>query len=231
MILQKCALALIRYSFDTAVFIIELFSNMEPYKKRLEALRNYETGTLGSAIANCLDAHRYNLVPRFESHDLKHVLLNYGMDPIGEIRLQAFMVGNGNRTLPSLAILTYGMILLPSQWKTFKTDYQKGCNTPPISHWTVASHGQYPLETLQRELLENASQHRPVFSLKKITKLGAFTSILAGVLGMFYCLPYLFSSQLEDLVGAGFPFLGGAILAVGGLIVLSNLARKVPAVK
>ncbi|MEY3243209.1 MAG: hypothetical protein RIR11_4648 [Bacteroidota bacterium] len=53
----------------------------------------------------------------------------------------------------------------------------------------------------------------------------AFTSITAGIFGMIFCLPFLFSSNIADLVGAGFPFVGGAILAVGGLVTLSNLTR------
>ncbi|NLR65346.1 hypothetical protein HGH92_13590 [Chitinophaga varians] len=42
---------------------------------------------------------------------------------------------------------------------------------------------------------------------------------------MIYCLPFLFSSSMEDLVGAGFPFVGGAIIASAGLIASSNLAK------
>ena len=42
---------------------------------------------------------------------------------------------------------------------------------------------------------------------------------------MLFCLPFLFSSNVADLVGAGFPFVGGAILFVGGLLVLSNLSK------
>eukprot|EP00353_Schmidingerella_taraikaensis_P012094 CAMPEP_0185590812 /NCGR_PEP_ID=MMETSP0434-20130131/62164_1 /TAXON_ID=626734 ORGANISM="Favella taraikaensis, Strain Fe Narragansett Bay" /NCGR_SAMPLE_ID=MMETSP0434 /ASSEMBLY_ACC=CAM_ASM_000379 /LENGTH=105 /DNA_ID=CAMNT_0028215309 /DNA_START=71 /DNA_END=385 /DNA_ORIENTATION=- len=105
---------------------------MAPYDKKLEALRRYDQGTLGKAIADCLDDKGLKLVPGFESHDLKHVLLDYKMDPIGEIRLQAFMVGNGNISLPSLAILIYGVILLPSQWRILRTDYRKGKSTQSI---------------------------------------------------------------------------------------------------
>jgi len=40
----------------------------------------------------------------------------------------------------------------------------------------------------------------------------AILSMLAGAFGMFYCFLFLWSAKLEDLVGAGFPFVGGAIL-------------------
>lgn len=62
--------------------------------------------------------------------------------------------------------------------------------------------------------------------MKMITKVGAWISMVAGVFGMFFCAPFLFSSSMANLVGAGFPFVGGAILAVGGLSILSNQARS-----
>ena len=56
-------------------------------------------------------------------------------------------------------------------------------------------------------------------------KKGAIVAIIAGIFGMLYCLPFLYSARIEDLVGAGFPFVGGAILVSGGLIALSNLVK------
>ncbi|HEY9260131.1 hypothetical protein [Chitinophaga sp.] len=55
-----------------------------------------------------------------------------------------------------------------------------------------------------------------------IVRVGAFAAIAAGVAGMFFCLPFLFSARMEDLAGAGFPFVGGTILAGAGLIALSK---------
>lgn len=62
--------------------------------------------------------------------------------------------------------------------------------------------------------------------MKRLTKYGALTSLIAGIFGMIFCLPFLFSSNIADLVGAGFPFIGGVILAVGGLLTLSNLTKQ-----
>lgn len=45
-------------------------------------------------------------------------------------------------------------------------------------------------------------------------------TMLAGFFGMLFCFPFLWSGLLEDLVGAGFPFVGGAILFGTGLIAL-----------
>jgi hypothetical protein len=59
-----------------------------------------------------------------------------------------------------------------------------------------------------------------------IVKWGVFAAIAAGIVGMFFCVPFLFSARMADLVGAGFPFIGGAIITGAGLIALSNLSAN-----
>ncbi|MCL9806836.1 ubiquinone biosynthesis protein COQ4 [Flavobacterium amniphilum] len=222
---QKTARKIIKLSFDFSVSSIERFNDMKPFRDKVSGLRNLENGTLGKEIADCLDCHRLTLVPGYESHDLKHVLLDYKMTAEDEIRMQAFMLGNGNHTLPCFAILIFGAILLPDLWLTFYTDFKKGRNSIPVSGWNIETHAQSNLEELRLKLNKPEAMRPSVLNLKSITKFGAFASITAGVFGMLFCLPFLFSSNLADLVGAGFPFVGGAILAVGGLLALSNLSR------
>ena len=224
-ILQKIARKIIKQSFDLSVSTIEFFSDMKPYNAKVSELRKLENETLGKEIANCLDTHNLTLVPKYESHDLKHVLLNYKMTAEGEIRMQAFMVGNGNYSIPSFAILIFGAILLPDLWSTLNSDFKKGRKSVGISKWTIEKFAHRNLTELRTELIKQGFEQKSIFDIKKITKLGAFASITAGVFGMLFCLPFLFSSNMEDLVGAGFPFVGGAILAVGGLLALSNLSR------
>ena len=224
-ILQKIARKIIKQSFDLSVSTIEFFSKMEPYKRKVSELRKLENGTLGKEIAECLDNHNLTLVPKYESHDLKHVLLDYQMTAEDEIRMQAFMVGNGNYSIPSFAILTFGAILLPELCRTFYSDFKKGKESIGISEWTIEKYATRNLTELRAELLKPEFEQKTIFEMKRVTKFGAFASITAGVFGMIFCLPFLFSSNMVDLVGAGFPFVGGAILAVGGLLALSNLSR------
>ncbi len=224
-ILQKIARKIIKQSFDLSVSTIEFFSKMEPYEQKVSELRKLENGTLGKEIAECLDKHNLTLVPKYESHDLKHVLLNYKMTTEDEIRMQAFMVGNGNYSIPSFAILIFGAILLPDLWRTFYSDFKKGKKSIGISEWTIEKYATRNLYELRAELLKPEFEQKTIFDMKRVTKFGALASITAGIFGMIFCLPFLFSSNIADLVGAGFPFVGGAILAVGGLLALSNLSR------
>lgn len=226
-VLQKLTRNTIKKSFHLSVWVIEFFSDTKPYKEKLVALRSLPDNTLGKQAANCLDENNLRIVPGYESHDLKHTLLNYKMTAEDEIRMQAFMLGNGNYTIPCFAILTYGVILLPDLWQTLYADFQKGRNSVPISNWTLDEFKEYDLKTLQAQLAKPVIIDNTMFNSKSIAKYGAYSAIAAGIFGMLFCLPFLFSASIADLVGAGFPFVGGAILTVGGLLALSNLARPI----
>jgi hypothetical protein len=149
-ILQHLARAIIKKSFNLSVWIIEQFSDITIYEQKLRELRDFPEGTLGKDIANCLEQHNLRLVPNYESHDLKHVLLNFKMTPVDEIRMQAFMLGNGNYSIPSCTIFIFGALLLPDLWITFYGDYKKGQNSKPIKTWTIENYAHYQTSFLQK---------------------------------------------------------------------------------
>jgi hypothetical protein len=201
---------------------------MEVYDEQLEELRHLEQGTLGREIANCLDKHNLRLVPHYESHDLKHSLLDFQMTPTDEIRMQAFMIGNGNLSIPSIAIFLFGFILLPTKWIQFAKDFRMGFNSKSIKHWTIDAYAEQDLESLRRKVILTNKKTLNMDSLtKKVVYAASLFSMFVGGIGMIYCLPFLFSSVIEDLVGAGFPFIGGAILFMAGLISLSIRTKQV----
>ena len=224
-ILKFISRTIIEKSFNLSVWTIEKFNDMTPYDKKVIALRKLPEGTLGNDIAKCLDYNRLRLVPNYESHDLKHILLDFKMTPVDEIRMQAFMLGNGNFTIPCFAILTFGTILLPDKWKILYSDFVRGRKTKPISTWTIDQYKELRTEQLREIIFDSSYIRQPILKIRIITKFGAISSIVAGVFGMLFCLPFLFSSSIADLVGAGFPFVAGSILTVGGLLALSNLSR------
>lgn len=221
---------IIAKSFYLSVWIIEQFSETEKLKKKVEQLDELEEGTLGKEIAKCLKKNNLNLVPNYESHDLKHSLLNFEMTPLDEIRMQAFMIGNGNWSIPSLVIFIYGVILLPGKWKLFREDYQKGRKATPIKDWSIDEFANKKISELRENVFNQREQKlNPMKNLttREISQYGSFATIAAGIFGMLFCFPFLWSSNIADLVGAGFPFVAGAILIIGGLINLSILSRQV----
>lgn len=218
---------IIRRSFKLSVWLIERFHDMKLYDEQLEELRKLKKGTLGREIADCLDKHSLRLVPYYESHDLKHSLLDYKMTPIDEIRMQAFMIGNGNVSIPSIAIFTFGIILLPRQWVQFAKDFRKGLDSKSIKSWSIAEFADQDLEYLRNMVILRDKKVIDIdLIMKRVTYGASIFSMVVGGIGMIYCLPYLFSSVMEDLVGAGFPFIGGALLFMGGLISLSIRTKE-----
>lgn len=131
---------------------------MDVYTKKVYDLQLLKEGSLGKEIANTLAHHHVTLVPRYESHDLKHVLLGYDMTPEDEIRMQAFMIGNGNYSIPSFTIFIFGALLLPDLWSTFHKDFKKGLNTIPISDWTIEQYASQSLMGLRAILSQSRSK-------------------------------------------------------------------------
>ena len=62
--------------------------------------------------------------------------------------------------------------------------------------------------------------------IKSTIDIISLLTMAAGLFGMVFCFPFLWSALLEDLVGAGFPFVGGAILFGCGLISLTMNNKK-----
>lgn len=225
-IFQIIARTIIKQSFHLSVWTIEQFHDIAVYEQKARQLQELPDGTLGKDIANCLERNNLRLVPNYESHDLKHVLLDFKMTPVDEIRMQAFMLGNGNHSIPSLAIFIFGALLLPDLWTTFYKDYRNGQNSKPIKTWTIEEYAHCQTSTLRQIVTNYSVRQQTGVNMQSLIRFGAFAAIILGTFGMLFCLPFLFSSNMADLVGAGFPFVGGAIIASGGLIALSNLTKQ-----
>jgi hypothetical protein len=223
---QTSARAIIKKSFHLSVWLIECFHDMSVCQKKTEQLGKLPEGTIGREIAECLKTNSMRLVPGYESHDLKHVLLGFKMTPVDEIRMQAFMLGNGNISIPSLAIFAFGAFLLPELWPRFYKDYRDGLATEPIKSWMIEDYANRKTAHLRQIVFNRPKQRQTRFSLKSLTQTGAWVAITLGAFGMMFCLPFLFSSNITDLVGAGFPFIGGAIIASTGLITLASIAKQ-----
>ncbi|QHS59355.1 hypothetical protein [Chitinophaga agri] len=119
-----------------------------------------------------------------------------------------------------LAIVVFGALLLPDLWRTFYKDFQNGRQVKPISTWTIEEYAMCCTSTLWEVVFSYTPQRQELLDIRTETRFGVYTAIAAGSFGMLFCLPFLFSSSMEDLVGAGFPFLAGVIMASAGLVAL-----------
>jgi hypothetical protein len=62
-------------------------------------------------------------------------------------------------------------------------------------------------------------------TIKTVINALAIITMLAGLFGMLFSFPFLWSARMEDLVGAGFPFVGGSILFGTGLLTLGQVNK------
>lgn len=138
--------------------------------------------------------------------------------------MQAFMLGNGNWTLPSVAIFLFGL-LLPGHWRLYLLDFKLGQRCPALATLEITDcqeklllevrqliFSRYSVMTITKKSIAPQVQFRALFS---------YSLILIGAAAMLFCYPFLWSSNVADLIGAGFPFVAGAIFVVGGLLNLT----------
>lgn len=102
-------------------------------KKSRTLLENCSKNTIGSDILKMLEENNLDVIPFYEEHDLKHLVLNYGMTSEEEIKMQAFLFGNGDRSTSCLLFLFSG-IIMPSAWSKFYKEYKRGKLSPDISN-------------------------------------------------------------------------------------------------
>jgi len=118
---------------------------------QLTDLRQLPAGTLGREIATTLDQHGLRLIPGYENHDLKHVLLGYGMTAEDELKLKAFLFGNGDHSLSGFGLLALAL-LTPELWPELTRHYRRGRRLPPITPWRLADYAAQNLEQLRRQI-------------------------------------------------------------------------------
>lgn len=130
---------------------LNLIGNKKGSKKTKQELKSCQDGTLGRELYDWLNYYQIELIPRFENHDVKHVLTGYKSEGLDEIRLQVFMLGNGNYSLTCLLLCMMALIF-PEHYATFKTDFAKGSLAKPLKNVDINIHRNQDLRGLREEL-------------------------------------------------------------------------------
>ncbi|TDO95652.1 hypothetical protein [Flavobacterium sp. 245] len=118
------------------IWLLEFIHGKNYLTPKLNYLRTLQLGTVGREVAEMLDSKQYRLIPKFENHDLKHIVLEYEMSMKDEIRMQAYLIGNGNFTFPCLIFFSLGTFY-PSIWKDLLNEYKQGKTTKSIHFLTL----------------------------------------------------------------------------------------------
>jgi hypothetical protein len=125
-----------------------LFSNKttQSYNK----FKSSSEDSVGKDLYYLLEKNNLKLIPFYENHDLKHLILGYGMSSKEELRMQVYLLGNGNRSVSCVLFVLSGL-LLPSSWKLFYQDYIKGKNAPSIIELSIDTCWNETTESIQKK--------------------------------------------------------------------------------
>lgn len=114
-------------------------------------LRSLPAGTLGRGVAGILRMNNLHLIPHYENHDLKHVLLGYAMTPEDELKRKAFVFGHGDWSLTCVGFLLLA-VLTPEIWPVLHQHYRRGQRTQPIVGWSPAAYAAQPTAALRQQI-------------------------------------------------------------------------------
>lgn len=137
--LRNIRTALMNVVVEAGKIIAMPFYKKVGWKYPQEALYLMPEGSVGKELANYLEKMHFELIEGYESHDVKHILTGYEMETLGEIRMQFYLCGNGNRTFPALFTMAFGLCLIPEHLFTFWDDYDQGKKSRSLVHMDYES--------------------------------------------------------------------------------------------
>lgn len=138
------------------VVVLQTVFDMKKLDDLHDTLRLLPDGSTGKVVAGLLDERNFRLIPKFPNHDLKHAVLDYELKIEDEIKMQAYLVGNGNYTWPCLLFLTLG-IFKPMIWKDMIFHYRQGKSSPCIFNLNLTDVMHVPFDELTKKYGRNKS--------------------------------------------------------------------------
>ena len=135
-----------------SVPFLNVFRNPPPWPFSFDELGCMEQGTLGRALYGFLTSREPGYLPKYEVHDAYHALLGYNTTVTDELRLQAFMWGNGNSTFAGRILFVLGYVLFAGKRKVLQQDIEKGRTAMPLKGYSVADMIPLDLSQLRIEL-------------------------------------------------------------------------------
>lgn len=124
----------------------------------VKELQGLPAGTVGKEMFRFFMDNKLDLMPYYEKHDIKHVVLGYPPDEAGEVCLQCFMLANGRVTLPVVFSVLIGFTIMPDKWHTFKKAWKRGRATRSLNQLDWFGLVPQPLLKVQQRLLSPYNQ-------------------------------------------------------------------------
>jgi ubiquinone biosynthesis protein Coq4 len=119
----------------------------------MSELKVCPVGSLGNEAFHFLTQRNIELFHGYEVHDLKHVLLNIEMTIKGEIELEYFELGNGNRSIVVWIVILGGTLVMPEKFKEYRKSYLRGKACKKLENLKLEEKLQTPIEELRENLI------------------------------------------------------------------------------
>ncbi|MHB1277395.1 MAG: Coq4 family protein [Bacteroidia bacterium] len=115
----------------------------------LKDLAEMPPGSLGNQTYFFLCQNKLEPMPGYEAHDMKHTLLGFAANMQGEICMQYFEFGNGNRSIPVITVMLFGTFFMPEKFNEYRHNYTRGKKARQLSRVDLKNYANQPLDQLK----------------------------------------------------------------------------------
>lgn len=129
--------------------MLNLVRRPSPWPYALEDLAAMPEDSWGRELHDFLAGRELDYLPKYEEHDAYHALLGYGTTVTEELKLQAFMFGNGSATVAGRVLLALGAVVFPSKWPVLRGEYRRGRRSSPLRRFPTAALIPEPLDEVR----------------------------------------------------------------------------------
>ena len=144
---------LIYLAHEVALPYFKLIRRGYDFPYSIKDLQHFEEGTVGKASYAFFFNNDLELLPHYEKHDVKHVVLGYPPTEEGEVSLQCFMLANGRITAPVIFSVLVGVLIMPESWFSFRRAWKRGRATPSLNKLNWFSLIPQPLSEVRKQIL------------------------------------------------------------------------------
>lgn len=124
---------LVYLAHEVALPYFKLIRKGYNFPYALRELQHFPEGTVGQELYGFFFNNDLEMLPHYEKHDIKHVVLGYPPTEEGEVSLQCFMLANGRITLPVVFSVVIGLAIMPEKWLSFRKAFALGRRTPSLN--------------------------------------------------------------------------------------------------
>ena len=129
------------------------YSDKKAWGISIKQLLQLPSQSVGYQLGNFLHSHGFDFLPKFENHDLFHVLLGYGLTVADEVRMQCCLVGSGRGTFSTWITIIIGAVFYPEHWRSFYTAHRRGKGFCNFSYWDFEPMLHVPMIELRQRIL------------------------------------------------------------------------------